>query len=105
MRGLDRLAEARHHELGASLRTERQQRFGGLVPSVHRQAERSPMHRKERATTEQRMRFECVLGAQVDVPPGRVERADLQHHQVEWTEALADDGVLGRQSGVAAEEY
>ena len=49
--------------------------------------------------------FERVLGPEVDVAPRRMERADLEHHQIERAEAFADRRVLRREAGVAAEEH
>src|SRR5690606_34327441 len=72
---------------------------------VHRETERAPVHRQERALAEQGPGFERIFRAEVDVTPGRMERADLEHHQVEWAETLADRGVFGRESRVAAEEH
>ena len=69
MRGLDRLAKPRHQELCTLLRTERQQRFGRLVPIVHGQRKRAPVHRQERASAEQGVRFEGVDGTKVNVTP------------------------------------
>src|SRR5215475_2535663 len=39
------------------------------------------------------------------VAPGRVEAADLEHHEIERAQALADRGVLVGEPGIAAEEY
>jgi hypothetical protein len=101
---LDRLAQARHHERNAARGAERQQRLGRLVPGMHGQAEGAPVHRQEGTAAEQRPGLDRVRRPEVDVPPGRMEGADLEHHEVEGTEALADVGVLRRETGVAAEE-
>src|SRR5712692_7067111 len=100
MRRLHRLAEARHDELCAAFRTERKQCLRGLVPRMHRQAERAPMHRQEHASTKQRQRFERVFGAEVDVAPRRMECAYLEHHQIERTEPLADGRVFSSETGI-----
>src|SRR5271166_5176784 len=41
----------------------------------------------------------------MDVAPGGMERADLQHDEVERPESFADRLVFRRQTRVAAEEY
>ena len=46
------------------------------------------------AAAEQRERLERVLRPEVDVAPGRVEGADLEHHEIERAEPLADRRVL-----------
>ena len=102
---LDRFADPRHQQRLASPRAGRIQRFGRLVPGVHRQAEGAPVHRQERRAAEQVERLERVVRAEVDVAPSRVERADFEHHQVEAAEALADARVFAGQPGIAAEEH
>jgi len=49
---------------------------------MHCKTERSPVHRQEGAA-EQRERLERMLRSEVHVTPGRMERAHLQHHEVE----------------------
>ena len=106
VRRLDRLAEARHQQLRAALR----RRAASSVSAGSSQAciarlkvpqctgRKAPPPSSASASS-------AFAGPEVDVAPGRVEGADLEHHQVEGAEALADLRVLGRQAGVAAEEH
>ena len=50
------------------------------------------------------MRDERVVRAEVNRPPRRVVRADLEHDEVEGAEPLPDVAELGREPRVAAEE-
>jgi hypothetical protein len=70
-----------------------------------RQGECAPMHRQEGTAAQQIQRVERVLGSEMHVAPRRMVAADLQHHEVEPAEALADRAVLRRQAGIAAEEH
>ena len=58
--------------------------------------------RQQRATAEQFVRLDRIARAEMHVAPGFVECSDLEHDQIERTEALANRRVLGGQSGVAA---
>ena len=102
---LHRLTEARHYELRACFRTEIQQRLRGLIPGVHCQAERAPMHRQKRSAAEQGQCLERVFRPEVHVAPGRMERANFEHDQIERPKPFADDSIFSREARVAAEEH
>ena len=76
-----------------------------LIPRVQTEIERAPVHGEQRAAAEHAMRDERVVGAEMDLAPRRVVRADLEHHEIERAAALADGLELGREAGVAAEEH
>src|ERR1700751_173641 len=101
---LHRLPETRHQELCSLTLRKLQQRFGRLIPGMHAERKGPPVNRQERPATEERQRLECVLWTQVHVTPGGVKRADLEHHQIERPEPLADRLVFGGESRVPAEE-
>ena len=73
---------------------------------MHRETERTPMHRQKRAAAEQRMRLHCVLRPQmdIDIAPSGVKCADFQHHQIERPEPLADQLIFRREAGIAAKK-
>ena len=72
---------------------------------MHGQAEGAPVHRQKRAATQQRMGLQRMRRAEVDVTPGRVEGADLQHHQVKRAQQRADQRVFAGQPGIAREKH
>ena len=87
MRRLDRLTEAqgirsRAPVLGAHLE---QGLWAGWSQACIASAERAPVHGQKLPPPSQRQRLECVLRPEVNVAPCRMERAHLQHHQVERT--------------------
>jgi hypothetical protein len=84
---------------------ELEQGLGRLVPGVHAEVEGAPVHGQEAASPEQSQRRERVLRPEVDVSPGGVKGAHLQHDEIEGAEAGADLLVLGGEPGVAAEEH
>ena len=83
MLGFDRVAKPRHDELRIALRAKLEQRLRRLVPGVHGETERSPVDGKKGPAAQQRERLECVRGPEMDVTPSRMERSDLEHHEVE----------------------
>src|SRR5579864_8830490 len=101
--GLDGLAQLRHHELDAACGPLVEEHLRGLVPCVRREAERSPVNGKERAA-QHRVRLQCILRAEVNVAPRRMEGAHFEHHEVEGTETRADVLILRCKPRVAAEE-
>ncbi len=56
------------------------------------------------AAAQQRERLQRILRSEVDVAPGGMECAYLEHHEIERAEAFADRAILRRETGVAAEE-
>src|SRR6202034_3500425 len=52
-----------------------------------------------------RQRFECVLRSKMNIAPSRMKGADLQHDQVEWPKPLANELILAREAGIAAEKH
>ena len=89
VRRLDRFAEPRHHEMRARFRRELEQRFGRLVPGVHREVERAPVTGRNEPPPSS-AGLQRILGPEVNVAPGGMERADLEHHEIEGPEPLAD---------------
>ena len=83
--GLDDGAEPRRDDARAALAREREQRLRRIVPRVESEVERAPVDREQRPASEHREGFERVRGTEVDAAPARVERADLEHHEVERT--------------------
>ena len=65
------------------------------VPQVHWQEQLAAQHL---------VRDLRVLRPKMDVAPGRMERADLEHHQIERAVARADLLELWEEAGVAAEK-
>ncbi len=63
------------------------------------------MHGEQHAAPEQAERFERVRRTEMNVAPRFVERADLEHHQVEGAEASGDLGIFGGSVGITAEEH
>ncbi len=105
VRRFHRFAEPRHHQLRAGLRSQRQQCFGWLIPRVHGQAERAPVHRQKCAAAQHRQRFQRIFGPEVNVAPCRMECAHFEHHEVERREPLAHHFKLVGEAAVAAEEH
>ena len=48
--------------------------------------------------------FSAFVRPEVNVAPGGMERADLEHHEIERPEPFADRPIFRREAGVAAEE-
>src|SRR5258706_11201505 len=103
-RRLDRSPEPRHEQARAALRALLEEDLRRLIPRVHRETERAPMHGKERAAAEQRVRLQRVLRAEMHVAPRGMPGADLQHHEIERPKPLPNGGVFGRESRIPAEE-
>ena len=100
-----RFAQTRHDELRSGFRRQLQQGLRRLIPGVQRQTERTPVHRQERTAAQQRVRLERIFRSQVNVALCRMKGADLDHDQIERPEARANFSILGREPGIAAEEY
>src|SRR5438045_111133 len=81
-----RFPESRHEQARAALRALLEEDLRRLVPRVHREAERAPMHGKERAAAEEGVGLQRIFRAEMHVAPGGMPRADLQHHEVERPE-------------------
>ena len=95
-RGITRCAPA----FGASLSKDLRR----LIPWVHCEAERAPMNGQERAAAEQRQRLQRIVRPEVNVAPGGMERADLEHDEIERPEPFADRPIFRCEARVAAEE-
>ncbi len=91
-------------QLRAVIGRQLEQCLGRIVPRMQREIERRPVNRQQWTATQQRVSRQCILWPEVDVAPCRMERTDLQHHQVEGSEALLDLRVFIGESGVTTEE-
>ena len=106
VRRLDRLAEPRHDELRAAL-------SGASVSSVSAGWSQACIARlnvpqctgRKAPPPSSASAFSAFSRPEVDVAPGGMEGADLEHHEVERAEAFADRPILRREAGVAAEEH
>jgi hypothetical protein len=105
VRGLEGPPEERREHARTSRRGEREQRLCRLVPGVEREVEGAPVNGEQRAAAEERQRLECVGRTEVDVAPGRVPGADLEHHQIEGREPRTNRGKLGCEPGVSGKEH
>src|SRR5688572_12107903 len=83
VRGLEGPSEEWCEHARTSWCGELEQRLRRLVPGVEREVERAPVNREQRAAPEERQCLECVGRTEVDVAPGRVPGADLEHYQIE----------------------
>src|SRR5258708_5504491 len=72
---------------------------------MHGQAERAPMHGQKSAAAEQRQRLEGVLRSEMNVAPGGVEGAYLQHHEIKRPQPVTDVPILASKAGIAAEKH
>src|ERR1700694_990879 len=103
-RRLARLAASSHSQARPRFRAQFEQSLRRLVPGMHCKTERSPVHREEGAAAEERKRLKRVLRSEVHVTPGRMERAHLQHHEVERPKPFADRLILRCEGRLAAGE-
>ena len=65
----------------------------------------APVHRQQCTAAEQPVRFQRIGRTEMDVSPCRVICANLEHHQIERAETLADRFIFGGQTGITAKEH